>query len=154
MKPPHRRQFLHLAVGVVALPAIARAQTYPARPVRIVVGFPAGGSNDLYAGLIEQFLSERLGQQFIVENRTGAGGSITSSASSSSSSPSGNTPATRSPSASPSASFGDANGAPKVSVTGRSNSRSDSRVALTRTRELLTSAVARTVPHLGQVIGE
>jgi tripartite-type tricarboxylate transporter receptor subunit TctC len=76
MKPPHRRQFLHLAMGAVAVPAIARAQTYPARPVRIVVGFPAGGSNDLYARLIGQFLSERVGQQFIVENRTGAGGSI------------------------------------------------------------------------------
>ncbi len=71
-----RRQFLHLAAGAVALPAIARAQTYPARPVRIVVGFAAGGSNDLYARLIGQFLSERVGQQFIIENRTGAGGSI------------------------------------------------------------------------------
>jgi tripartite-type tricarboxylate transporter receptor subunit TctC len=76
MKLPHRRQFLHLATGVVALPAIARAQTYPFRPVRLVVGFAAGGSNDLYARLIGQFLSERVGQQFVVENRTGAGGSI------------------------------------------------------------------------------
>lgn len=71
-----RRRFLQLTAGVVALPAVARAQAYPARPVRIVVGFPPGGSNDLYARLIGQFLSERLGQQFIVENRSGAGGSI------------------------------------------------------------------------------
>jgi tripartite-type tricarboxylate transporter receptor subunit TctC len=73
-----RRTFVHLAAAV-ALPAasrIARAQTYPARPVRIVSGFPPGGLNDTYARLIAQWLSERLGQQFIVENRTGAGGTI------------------------------------------------------------------------------
>jgi tripartite-type tricarboxylate transporter receptor subunit TctC len=78
MKRP-RRQFLHLAVGAVALPAvtrIARAQAYPTRPVRIVVGFPAGGGNDLYGRLIAQWLSERLGQQFVVENRAGAGGNL------------------------------------------------------------------------------
>jgi tripartite-type tricarboxylate transporter receptor subunit TctC len=74
-----RRTFLHLgAVAAVALarPRIARAETYPARPVRIVSGFPPGGSNDLYARLIAQWLSERLGQQFIVENRSGAGGNL------------------------------------------------------------------------------
>jgi tripartite-type tricarboxylate transporter receptor subunit TctC len=78
MKLP-RRKFLHLAAGAAALPAmsrIARAQTYPTRPVRIVSGFPPGGVNDTYARLIGQWLSERLGQQFIVENRPGAGGNI------------------------------------------------------------------------------
>jgi tripartite-type tricarboxylate transporter receptor subunit TctC len=74
-----RRQFLHLAAGASALSAlsrIARAQAYPARPVRIIVGAPAGGPNDLYARLIAQWLSEKLGQQFIVENRVGAGGNF------------------------------------------------------------------------------
>jgi tripartite-type tricarboxylate transporter receptor subunit TctC len=78
MKLP-RRRFLHLAAGAVALPAasrIARAQIYPARPVRIIVGFPPGGGADIGARLIGQWLSERLGQQFIVENRPGAGGNI------------------------------------------------------------------------------
>jgi tripartite-type tricarboxylate transporter receptor subunit TctC len=78
MKVP-RRQFLHLAAGAVALPAVshvARAQTYPARPVRIIVAFPAGNASDIIARLMAQSLSERLGQQFIVENRPGAGGSI------------------------------------------------------------------------------
>jgi tripartite-type tricarboxylate transporter receptor subunit TctC len=78
MKVP-RRTFLHLAAGAAALPAvsrIARAQTYPARPVRIIVGFPPAGGNDLYAHLIAQWLSERLGQPFIVENRPGAAGNI------------------------------------------------------------------------------
>jgi tripartite-type tricarboxylate transporter receptor subunit TctC len=78
MKLP-RRRFLHLAAGAAALPAlprIARAQTYPTRPVRIVCGYPPGGVTDTYARLISQWLSERLGQQFIVENKPGAGGTI------------------------------------------------------------------------------
>jgi tripartite-type tricarboxylate transporter receptor subunit TctC len=78
-----RRQFLHLAAGVVALPAvsrIARAQTYPTKPVRIVVGFAAGGGTDILARLIGQRLSERLGQQFIVENRPGGSSNIATEA--------------------------------------------------------------------------
>src|SRR5256886_7517214 len=78
MKLP-RRQFLHLAAGVAALPALSRfawAQAYPARPVRIVVPFAAGGSTDISARLIGQWLSERLGQQFVIENRPGAGSNI------------------------------------------------------------------------------
>jgi len=74
-----RRQFLHLAAGVAALPAVSRiatAQTYPAKPVRIVVGFAAGGGVDITARLIGQSLSERLGQQFIIDNRPGAGTNI------------------------------------------------------------------------------
>ena len=74
-----RRQFLHLAAGASALLAesrFARAQTYPSRPVRIVVGFSAGGPNDILARLIGQWLSERLGQPFVVENRPGAGSNI------------------------------------------------------------------------------
>jgi tripartite-type tricarboxylate transporter receptor subunit TctC len=75
MKPPHRRQLLRLAAGAAALPAvsrIARAQAYPTRPVRIIVGFPAGGTSDIVGRLLGQWLSERLGQQFVVENRPGA----------------------------------------------------------------------------------
>jgi len=75
----HRRKFLHLFAGAVALPTaprIARAQVYPSRPVRIIVGFPAGGSVDIVARLIGQWLSERLGQQFVLENRAGAGSNI------------------------------------------------------------------------------
>ena len=78
MKFP-RRHFLRLAAGAAALPAFAqaaRADAYPARPVRIVVGFPAGTSSDITARLIGQSLSERLGQQFLVENRPGAGTNI------------------------------------------------------------------------------
>jgi tripartite-type tricarboxylate transporter receptor subunit TctC len=79
MKLPHRRQLLHLAAGAVALPVLSRsacAETYPTRPVRIIVGFPAGGTPDLFARLIGQWLSERLGQPFVVENRPGAGSNI------------------------------------------------------------------------------
>src|SRR5712671_6268421 len=76
---PGRRQFLHLAAGAIALPAVSRlasAQAYPTRPVRIVVGFPAGGIYDTYARLMGQWLSQRLGQSVIIEKRAGAGGSI------------------------------------------------------------------------------
>jgi tripartite-type tricarboxylate transporter receptor subunit TctC len=78
MKLP-RRNFLHLAAGATALPAVSRiaaAQTYPSRPVRIIVGYPPGGATDAMGRLIAQQLSERLGQQFIVENRPGPGGNI------------------------------------------------------------------------------
>jgi tripartite-type tricarboxylate transporter receptor subunit TctC len=74
-----RRQFLHLAAGAAALSAvsqIARAQAYPSQPVRLIVGFPAGGVGDVLARLMGQWLSERLGQQFIIENRPGAGATI------------------------------------------------------------------------------
>jgi tripartite-type tricarboxylate transporter receptor subunit TctC len=75
----HRRKFLHLAAGAAALPAvsrIARAQAYPARPVRFIVGFPPGGPSDLLARMMGQWLSDHLGQPFIIENRPGAGGNI------------------------------------------------------------------------------
>jgi len=79
MKLRHRRQFLHLAAGAAALPAVSRlasAQAYPSRPVRIVVGLASGGTNDITARLMGQWLSERLGQQFVIENRPGAGTNI------------------------------------------------------------------------------
>jgi tripartite-type tricarboxylate transporter receptor subunit TctC len=78
MKLP-RRNFLHLAACTAALPAVSRvawAQGYPSRPVRIIVGFPPGGPSDLLARLIGQWLSDHLGQPFIIENRPGAGGNV------------------------------------------------------------------------------
>jgi tripartite-type tricarboxylate transporter receptor subunit TctC len=78
-----RRQSLHLAVGAAALPAvwrIAEVQTYPARPVRLIVGFPASGATDVYARLLVRWLSERLGHSFLIENRSGAGGNIATEA--------------------------------------------------------------------------
>jgi tripartite-type tricarboxylate transporter receptor subunit TctC len=78
MKLP-RRQFLHLAAGAAAFPAlsrIARAQAYPLRPVRIIVPYAPGGGNDIVARLIGQWLSERLGQQFVIENRPGAASNV------------------------------------------------------------------------------
>jgi tripartite-type tricarboxylate transporter receptor subunit TctC len=83
MKLPHRRQLLHLAAGAAALPVVprmARAQAYPSRPVRLIVGYAAGGTNDIIARLVGQALSERLGQQFIIENRAGAGTNIATDA--------------------------------------------------------------------------
>ena len=82
MKLP-RRNFLRLAAVAVALPAaprIAWAQAYPSRPVRIIVGFPAGSASDTLARLMGQWLSERLGQSFIIDNRPGAGGNIATEA--------------------------------------------------------------------------
>jgi tripartite-type tricarboxylate transporter receptor subunit TctC len=82
MKLP-RRQFLHLAAGAAALPVVlqvATAQPYPTRPVRVTVGFPAGGVADILARLIGQRLSERLGQPFIVENRPGASSNVATEA--------------------------------------------------------------------------
>jgi tripartite-type tricarboxylate transporter receptor subunit TctC len=79
MKLLYRRQFLRLAASAAALPAMSRiasAQAYPTRPVRIIVGFPPGGGADIFARLIGHWLSERSGQQFIIENRPGAGGNV------------------------------------------------------------------------------
>jgi tripartite-type tricarboxylate transporter receptor subunit TctC len=79
MKLPHRRQFLHLAAGAAALPAASRfawAQAYPTRPVRMILGYASGNAPDIVARLIGQWLSERLGQQFVIENRPGAGSNI------------------------------------------------------------------------------
>ena len=83
MKRPHRRRFLHLAASAAALPAvshIARAQAYPSRPVTIIVGFPVGGGIDLDARLMAQWLSDRLGQPFNVENRIGSGSAVATEA--------------------------------------------------------------------------
>jgi tripartite-type tricarboxylate transporter receptor subunit TctC len=79
VKLPHRRNILHLAAGAAALPALSRtamALDYPVRPVHMIVFFAAGGGNDIIARLMGQWLSERLGQQFVVENRPGGGGNI------------------------------------------------------------------------------
>jgi tripartite-type tricarboxylate transporter receptor subunit TctC len=78
-----RRTFLHLAVGAVALPVVSRmgwAQSYPSRPVRVVVAAAAGGPNDILARLIGQWLSERFGQPFVIENRPGGGSNIAAEA--------------------------------------------------------------------------
>jgi tripartite-type tricarboxylate transporter receptor subunit TctC len=78
MKLP-RRKFLHLAAGVLAVPVLPRtasSQTYPMKPVRIIVGFPAGSAADILARLFGQWLSERLRQPFVIENRPGAGSNI------------------------------------------------------------------------------
>jgi tripartite-type tricarboxylate transporter receptor subunit TctC len=74
-----RRRFLHLAASAVALSAVsnfARAQTYPTRPMRLIVGFPPAGPNDILARLIARWLSDRLNQPFVIENRAGVGGNI------------------------------------------------------------------------------
>jgi tripartite-type tricarboxylate transporter receptor subunit TctC len=83
MNPSNRRQFLHLAAGTAALPIIpgaARAQAYPSRPVRLMVGYPPGGGTDIVARLIGQKLSEQLRQQFIIENRPGAAANVATEA--------------------------------------------------------------------------
>ena len=82
MKLP-RRQFLHLAAGAVGLPAtshLAWAQSYPARPVRLIVQVPAGSAPDIIARVMADWLSERLGQQFVIDNRPGASGNIATEA--------------------------------------------------------------------------
>ena len=78
MKLPHRK-FLHLTAGAAALPAVSRvawAQVYPSRPVRWIVGYPPAGATDITARLMGQWLSERLNQPFVIENRPGASGNI------------------------------------------------------------------------------
>src|SRR5262249_1216592 len=81
-QPPHllgRRNFLHLAAGAAALPDVSRiawAQAYPSRPVHLIVPFGPAGATDITARLIGQWLSERLGQQFVIENRPGAGSNV------------------------------------------------------------------------------
>src|SRR5947207_9521688 len=82
LKQP-RRRFLQLAAGAAALPAVshmARAQAYPSRPVRIIVGWAAGGAPDTIGRLMAQWLSERLGRQFIIDNRPGATGNVATEA--------------------------------------------------------------------------
>ena len=85
-QPPHllgRRQFLHLAAGAPVLPAlsrIAKAQAYPSRPVRMIVGFPPGSAPDIVARLLGQQLSDRLGQPFVIDNRPGASSNIATEA--------------------------------------------------------------------------
>jgi tripartite-type tricarboxylate transporter receptor subunit TctC len=79
MRPLHRRQCLRLAVAAVALPVALRSawsQVYPARPVRIIVPFPAGGSSDVGTRIVAEHLSQRFGRQFFIENKSGAGGNI------------------------------------------------------------------------------
>ena len=74
-----RRTFLYLAAGTAALPGVPRiaiAETYPTRPIHLIVGFPPGGGVDIVARLIGQWLSQRLGQQVVVDNKPGAGGNI------------------------------------------------------------------------------
>jgi tripartite-type tricarboxylate transporter receptor subunit TctC len=83
LKLPHRRQFLHMAAGAgasVAVSRVAKAQTYPTRPVRVVVGVAPGSNQDIIARLVGQWLSDRLGQQFIIENRPGAGSNVAAEA--------------------------------------------------------------------------
>src|SRR5262245_60669623 len=78
-----RRQFLHLAASVAVLPAVPRlalAQAYPSRPIRLIVGFPPGGTVDIVARVMGQWLSERLGAPFVIENRPGAGSNIATEA--------------------------------------------------------------------------
>ena len=83
MKLPNRRQFLHLAAGAAALPAVPRfawAQAYPSRPMRLIIGYPPGGSADITARLTGQWLSEKLGQPVVVESRPGAGSNLATEA--------------------------------------------------------------------------
>src|SRR5262249_23741015 len=83
MKLPHRRHVLHLAAGAAALPALPRiawAQAYPTRPVHWIVGFTPAGGNDIVARLMGQWLSERLGQPFVIEKRPGGGTNIATEA--------------------------------------------------------------------------
>src|SRR5262247_815027 len=83
MKLPHRRQFLHLAAGAIALPAVspmARAQAYPTRPVRLIIGIVPGSGPDIVGRLLGQWLSDRLGRPFVIENRPGAGTNIAAEA--------------------------------------------------------------------------
>src|SRR2546430_2532846 len=82
MMKPSRRRFLHMsgAAALAAASRTARAQTYPARPVRLIIGYPPGGSADITARLMGQWLSERLGQQFVIESRPGAGTNIATEA--------------------------------------------------------------------------